>query len=772
MGRVVKIQTNFSSGELDPQLRGRIDLEQYYNALETATNVHILPQGGAKRRDGLKFISELPSAAAPQNGVRLIPFEFNIDDSYMFAVTTGRIYIFKDQTLITNINGTGNDYLAVTAITAAMLPRLRHAQSADTIIFVHQTLATIKLVRGANDATWTLSTITFKNPPQHAFAISTSNPAGTVTPSGTAGNITLTASSSVFASGNVGQYINDIDKFGRARVVQFVSATVLKAVVEVNFFDTSAIANGDWEIEAGHEAAWSGTKGYPGAITFHEGRLWLAGTTSLPTTLWGSVANSFFDFELGEGLDDQSVSATITVGESLNAIIDMHSGRDLQIFTTGAEFFVPQATDEPITPANFIVRTATRNGIKPGVPVSALDGGAIYIQRLGKQLNEMVFTDVELAYTTNGISLLSSHVLKAPVDMAIRRATSTEEADRLYIVNSTGGSMAVYSLLRSQKVIAPSVFTTDGEFLAIGVDIDTIYTIVKRDLPLNATATVRVTDFANIETGATFTISTDAGVSETFTCQGSGTGTPDAFKFFKNASNDATADNIFTAINASSSNFTAANPPANTVTITRVTPGAGNLTVATSDSTRLTVTNFTGGSTAKYYVEVFDSTLNTDSSVYSASSSSTGAAAHLEKYLLNVIVDGNVQSDKRVASGSVSFDRASTSNYEIGLPYSINLKTMPVEPGLKGGNLKGFKKRILEVNAEVYNTQSMTINGQLVPFRELGSSVLDQSVTPFTGVKKIGPLLGFSDEGAITVSQSAPLAMQLLSLDYKLSVGT
>ena len=94
MSRVVRIQTNFSSGEIDPLLRSRIDLEQYYNALETATNVFVLPQGGVKRRDGLKFIAQLPSAANPQDGVRLIPFEFNASDTYMLCLTAGRVYVF------------------------------------------------------------------------------------------------------------------------------------------------------------------------------------------------------------------------------------------------------------------------------------------------------------------------------------------------------------------------------------------------------------------------------------------------------------------------------------------------------------------------------------------------------------------------------------------------------------------------------------------------------------------------------------------------------
>jgi hypothetical protein len=49
MTRFVNIQTNFSTGELDPLLRARIDIEAYRNALEEATNVVIQPQGGLRR---------------------------------------------------------------------------------------------------------------------------------------------------------------------------------------------------------------------------------------------------------------------------------------------------------------------------------------------------------------------------------------------------------------------------------------------------------------------------------------------------------------------------------------------------------------------------------------------------------------------------------------------------------------------------------------------------------------------------------------------------
>ena len=96
----------------------------------------------------MRYATTLDSGAA--NGVRLVPFEFNSDDSYMFAITPGKLYVFRDKALVTDINGSGNDYLAIPEITSSILPELRFAQSADTIIFVYEDLEPLKLVRGAS----------------------------------------------------------------------------------------------------------------------------------------------------------------------------------------------------------------------------------------------------------------------------------------------------------------------------------------------------------------------------------------------------------------------------------------------------------------------------------------------------------------------------------------------------------------------------------------------------------------------------------------------
>ena len=222
MARIVQFQTNFSVGELDPLLRSRTDLNQYKNALETAENVTIQPQGGARRRAGLEFIHDFGGSFT---SFKLIPFEFSVDDSYLLVVVTGRIYVFKNGTLQTNINSSGNDYITVAAITASMIDELNFTQAVDTLILLHKDLEPQRIVRNS-DTSWTVGALPISNIPKYAYTITTTagNAFNTGVPhdhlevSGTSGNITVTAKHSgsdanIFTSGAAisgykGQYIN------------------------------------------------------------------------------------------------------------------------------------------------------------------------------------------------------------------------------------------------------------------------------------------------------------------------------------------------------------------------------------------------------------------------------------------------------------------------------------------------------------------------------------------------------------------------------------
>lgn len=664
MARFVTVQTNFTTGELDPLLRARLDLDKtYQNALEKATNVLCQPQGGVTRRGGLRYKFALPNAGAESaaNGVRLVPFEFSVTDSYMLCFTHNRMHVFKQGVLITNINGSGNPYLDTTALalTASVLGELVWTQSADTLIAVNENLPPVKIVRGGTDATWTGSVLAFDSIPKYAFTPVFTNPAGTLTPSSVSGKCVLTASAAAtFSGASVGQYINMTPQ-GRAKIIEFVSGTVVNAVLEFPVFSTSAIASGNWELESGYEPVWSASRGYPRAVTFHQGRLYFGGSKTRPSTLWGSKVGLFFDFDPTEGFADDAVEATLDTN-TYNAIVDIISARDLLVLTTGGEFYVPQQGLEPITPSSFFVTATSRNGAKPGVRVQQLESGVMFIQRQGKSLSEIAFSDTQLTYMTNKISLLSGHLIKGPTRMALRRAVDTDENDLLLITNGDDGSMAVYSLLSAQSVIAPSEFKTiNGSFVDVGVDITYIYVVVKR------------------------------------------------------------------LVNA----------------------------------------------VYQYYVELFEHDLHVDSAV-SGGAAATASAAHLVGATVNVVLDGLVQADQVVpGGGTVTFPRSSTASYVVGLPIATEIRTMPVELRLATGVRIGFKKRIVEVNAMLLDSQNMVVNNIEVPFRSFDTvDMLDNPVPEFTGTKTLNGILGYSQDARIVITQSAPLKLTVLGMEYKVAV--
>ena len=494
MSRIVQYQSSFTMGEFDPLVKGRVDITQYQAGLEKATNVVCIPQGAIERRPGQQFLldvsSDLGGSFTAQQGLRLIPFEFSSVDSFMLvfvklstsSTNNAKMFVFRQGVLQTNINSSGNNYLTV-SLGDISFDAITFTQSADTLIIMHEDLAPLSIVRGANNTTWTASTISITSP-KFAFTKSVSEPAANITPSSIDGTATISASASIFSSGNVNQYINVKNGFGRARIVEFVSATSIKVNVEIPFFNTSAISNGNWELEAGYEDVFSSTRGFPKTGVFHEGRLYFGGSKSLPNALFGSKVSDFFNFLEAEGLDDDAIFAILS-SDSVNAITGIRSGRDLQIFSTGNEFFVQQSEGQPITPGNLTIKAATSSGSKPNIMPVSVEGGTIFLQRSGKALREFLFSDAELSYQSNNISLLSSHLLKSPVKIAFRRATSTDDGDLLMIVNGTDGTMAAYSIHRTQKVVAPSEFITDGTYEDCAVDIDDIYVIVKRTINSN-----------------------------------------------------------------------------------------------------------------------------------------------------------------------------------------------------------------------------------------------------------------------------------------------
>lgn len=156
MAKVITLQTSFVSGVLDPRLASRTDIKHFYQGAEVAENVVTMPQGGIKRRPGLKYIAN----TASNNEARLASFAFNVEQTYLMVFTNLSVAVYKDGVHQANVT---------TPYTTAQLFELSWTQSADTMILVHKDHAPRKLVRGGSHTSWTLSTISLSNIPQFNY---------------------------------------------------------------------------------------------------------------------------------------------------------------------------------------------------------------------------------------------------------------------------------------------------------------------------------------------------------------------------------------------------------------------------------------------------------------------------------------------------------------------------------------------------------------------------------------------------------------------------
>lgn len=157
--KVKSYQASFVSGELSPQLWGRIDQTLYANAAARLRNVYVSPEGGTPRREGTRLLSRTYQDEKP----RLISFAFNTEQAYLHALTPGRITVYRDDTPVAAVTAD-----ALSGLTASVLETLNWTQSADTLILVHPDIQPIKITRSSHTV-WNVTPLTFTHIPQFDF---------------------------------------------------------------------------------------------------------------------------------------------------------------------------------------------------------------------------------------------------------------------------------------------------------------------------------------------------------------------------------------------------------------------------------------------------------------------------------------------------------------------------------------------------------------------------------------------------------------------------
>lgn len=326
----------------------------------------------------------------------------------------------------------------------ADLFQLKFTQSADVLYITHPSYAPRKLTRTAHTS-WTLSTITFIDGPYlpaHSGAV-------TMTPSGTTGAITITASSATFtAVTDVGRLIRikHSSTWGYATITNVTSTTVVDATVVDAFGATTASTN--WRL-----GLYSATTGYPACSTFYEDRLFFGGNTSNPQRIDGSKTGDYENFEPtaadGTVASDNAVSATLNSDDV--QVIRWMKGEEkgLLIGTVEGEWIVrPSAQNEALSPTNIKAVQATAHGSANVQPVRA-GKALLFLQKAGRKVREMAYVYEVDGFRSPDMTVLSEHITKG----GVKELTFQQEPQSIVWAARNDGVLLGFTYERDQKVL-------------------------------------------------------------------------------------------------------------------------------------------------------------------------------------------------------------------------------------------------------------------------------------------------------------------------------
>ena len=148
------VQRSFTSGEITPSLRSRVDINKYQSGLALCENFIVRVQGGVYSRPGVKYIDEVGDSSKQ---ARLLPFSFSTEQTYILVFEDLTLRFIKDGAYI--LDG-GSPYEIVTPYTEAQLSRLNITQSADVLTIVHPDHDPANLNR-ITETNWTLTDISY-----------------------------------------------------------------------------------------------------------------------------------------------------------------------------------------------------------------------------------------------------------------------------------------------------------------------------------------------------------------------------------------------------------------------------------------------------------------------------------------------------------------------------------------------------------------------------------------------------------------------------------
>jgi len=432
--------------------------------------------GGFRRRPGGRFWVDLSRQTV------LVPFGFSSTQLYLLALQDSRINVYY-------IDGNGDvaagtDITSSVPYTAADLEEIKWTIAGDKILLFHKDYET-RVVTRTGATTFAISIISYTTDstgreywsPYYKYADANV----TIDLAATSGTgIACVASEDTFTSNHVGARIRIkiSDDWYYMSIASYVDAQNITVDIDGKF-STATLpnhdANEDWEIEQ-----YNDENGYPTCGVFHKNSLWLFGGIDRPNAMNKSLVGEFFNFDLGNSNAGEGINEALAGVETIRSCL---SGRNLQIFTDKADYYV---ADSALTPETFDAKRANPYGVRSkGQPIFH-DSASLYIQSNGKAVRESIYDDVQQSYDAAPASVMSPHLIKKPKSQCATRGNEEDPEQFAFFANETDGTIAAFLSMRSQKIGGWMNWETDGTFESLATldddGDDRVFFVAKRTI--------------------------------------------------------------------------------------------------------------------------------------------------------------------------------------------------------------------------------------------------------------------------------------------------
>ena len=812
MARVHPFQSNFTAGELSPKLAGQIDFKKYANGVETLENMTVFPQGGAARRYGTRYIGPVKDHTKT---TRLIPFEFNDEQTYILEFGHQYIRFYKDEGIITESNKTIS---GITQANPAVVTATSHGYTnGDEVIItgvVGMTEVNGKRFKVANKTTNTFEL-------QTLAGVNINSTSHTAYGSGGVANkiyeIATTITESILyeiqhtqsadimyivhetlapkkltRTGHTSWSITDevlekgpyLDANTTSTTLNPASAAIATGVALVASADLFAATDvgrlvklhgGHAKITAFTDAQnvtieilatlsastattdWQlgtfvSTLGFPRTVTFFEQRLVIAGTTSFPQTIFASQSGLYTNFDVGTAAAADAFIYTIAANK-VNVIRWLAPARDLIVGTAGGEFRVGKPVGEPLKPDNVNITLQTTYG---GNTTEAVQIGNVilFVQKQRKKIREFAYRFDDDAYSAPDMTILAEHVTGTGVyDIAW-----AQEPESIYWAVRDDGILLGMTYKREEDIIAWHRHILGG-FVKHSFNAGTAITASGSDTLKNGKITITSHGYT---TGDAVVYDANGNTAITGLDDGR-----TYYVYVIDANTINLARTYQQAIDRTVQQLTAVGSGTHILKNHAKVKSIASVSSDTENEVYVIVERIIDGSRVQY-VEYLDSTLNMDSSLSGLINGADGTLTnldHLEGESVQILVGDAVYPNQTVSNGQISVTLPSTSGQhlvEVGLGYTSKLVTMKIEAGANAGTAQNRPKRFNEIAVRLHETVGVTINGDQIPFRSSATPV-GQNIPEFTGDKKVTNL-GWDTDGQVTIEQTQPLPMTVLGI--------